>query len=119
MTIIEGSNASANEVMNAFGSMFKDEAQLLYNTSFGGETTLKNVFFQNTLSADTVFGFQLSGGNYVTPEIGSLYYAIVEATSYGGSSANIIPISSGKWLIFDDDSAHSQELQMAVVHKII
>ena len=104
MTIINGVNANADEVMNVFGSMFKDSAQLIYSTAVS-ESTLKNVFYQKTLSADVVYGFQSSIGDYVMPDLSSVTeYIIIEATSLSGAwnsnNCKTMLIAVGKWLVY-------------------
>ena len=132
MAIKNGSLPEADDVMNAFGSIFNDVAQNLFNADYigfdsrlfsTGVPNLKNIFYSTFTSddADVNYGFQYSSGDdlYALPDLDSVsYYCIIEATAYTGSdTTNIIPIATGKWLIFDSTLDASAEVQRAQVMK--
>ena len=109
--------------MDALGSMFKDTAQLLYNTGVA-EGTLKNVFYDrlNSDSASTNFNFFYNAGTDLYEMIdlsGITEYIIIEATSlsapWTSNNTRTIQISSGKWLVYC--TTGTDEVKRAQIHK--
>jgi hypothetical protein len=136
MTISSGSAASANDVMNAFGSMFNDEAQLLFNADYigfdarldaTGVPSLKNVFY-STFTTDDVdlnYGFLYDTTNdyYYTLDstvIGA-NFVIVSATSLSGAigmnNCLSVNIAAGKWIIYC--TTGTDEVKRAQIYKTL
>jgi hypothetical protein len=137
MAIKNGILHDADEVMNAFGSMFNDAAQNLFNADYlgfdskldvTGEPNLKNVFYSTFTSddADVNYGFVHDSTNdyYYTPDLsGVTNFIVIEATDNntatwaGANNCILFKISSGKWILVS--SSADAEVQRAELIKTL
>ena len=122
-----------NEIMNALGADFVNDAQLLFNADYAGfdnrlfgsgTPNLNNIFYSTFTAEDasTNYGFLYdpTADLYETPNIvDSTEYVIIEATSlsapWNSNNCRTLPISSGKWLIYC--TTGTDAVQRAQIHK--
>jgi hypothetical protein len=134
MAIKNGLLHDADEVMNAFGSMFNDAAQNLFNADYlgfdskldvTGEPNLKNVFYSTFTSddADVNYGFVYDSTNdyYYTPDLSAVNeYVIIEADdddiSWTSNDTILEKIASGKWRLYGT-GADTDAVKRAKIHK--
>lgn len=138
MPIVDDQVPSADEVLNAIGANFNDIAQNIFNADYIGFSSklhntgvpnLKNVFYSTFQvdDADTVYQFNYDATNdlYVIPDLSVIgtEYVIIEATSYnetwtgGTNDTYVLPISSGKWLVYCDtgtDAVHRAQINKSL-----
>ncbi len=133
--IVPGQNASANEVMNAIGSMFNDTAQNIFNADYIGfdsrltnSTTpnLKNLLYSTFTSddADVVTNFIYDSTNDLYHTVApaadfGTHYIIIEATSFGtwggGNDTLVQKVDDGKWVVWCDTGTDA--VKRAQIHK--
>jgi len=112
--IIAGQNASADEVMNAMGSLFNDTAQNLFNAYYlgfdsrlhsTGIPNLDNVYYSTFTSDDAIstneMTYDATNDLYRVDDGATDPYVIFgESSDVGENVTNIIPIVNAK--LFDD-----------------
>jgi len=133
MAIKNGSLPDADEVINAFGIIFKNMSQNLFNAKYigfnanlnvaTGAPNLKNCVYDvmDSDSADTNTGFSYDSSNdyYYTPDLTECI--VIEATSYddtwsnGDNDVYVQEITTGKWLVFCDTGTTT--VHRAQIHK--
>ena len=131
MVIEDGNLASADDVMNAMGSLFNDTAQNIFNADYIGfdsrltnATTpnLKNVKYSTFTSddADVNYGFVYNSSTdlYGTVVPGA-EYIIIEAdddtVSWTSNDTLLVKIGSGKWLLYG--TTGTDAVKRAQIHK--
>ena len=136
MAITNGQTSNADEHMRAFGSVFQEACQGIFNHDYlgwdsrmynSGAPNTKNMFFSTfqTDDADVHYGTWYDQANdmYVTPVMTEAsFYVIVEATSFnaaafpnGTNDTYVMPIADGKWMIWANSG--TDEEKRAKVHK--
>ena len=129
MAIINGQIADADEVMNAYGFLFSNWAQTLYQADYtgwdsrlywnAGAPNLNNVKYDTFQNEDNVdsSGFEYnSSGDYYKPwdfTSTTMYWLVIEASDWtdngylnSGSVAvtSVHKIDDGKWMVVSDTS---------------
>jgi hypothetical protein len=125
-SIINGYIADANEIMNAFGKLFKNSIQAFFDSAKNGWNSNLNStgapattnFKYDVFSSQTVadinnsFSYDNTYKSYVTRNWTSsyLYYIDIEATSVTDfesiNNCTLIKLDTGKWRLFSTDTSY-------------
>lgn len=131
MGIDNGQVADADEVLNAVGSNFVDNSQVIFDSDYNGfdsrisntgVPSLKNVFYSTFIAddADTNLGFAYDSTNdlYKTPDLGT-EYVIIEAddasVSWSSNNTNLVKFDTGKWVLYG--TTGTDAVKRAQIHK--
>lgn len=130
MTIESGNTASADEVMNAMGSLFNDTAQNIFNADYigfdsrlfgSGAPDLNKVYYSIFTTDDAISTsyFIYNPTNDLYNSIGT--HIVIEANdasiSWTNNDTILTKVSSGVWMLSSSSTSDSDEVVRAKIHK--